>query len=503
MTPTTGAPPGGAASGPARHTLRFAAEAMGATALALPTPRDDAGFAGAASDSRAVTPGRIFFALAGEKVDGFAFCGAAAAAGAAAVVVAAGRGIPAGCDGVAVLAVPDPRRALGDLARAARARFTGRIVGVTGSNGKTTTKELVAAALSASGPVHKTAGNLNSEVGLPLTILEATGAETFWVLEMAMRARGEIAYLAEIARPQVGVVTNVAAAHLGRLGSLEEVARAKGEIFHGLAPGGIGILPAGAPLVEAEAAHLPEARKLRFGAVHADVTDARREEADVRILEFVPAGAAGAVVRLSVKDSPVVVRLPLAGAHNARNAAAALAVVAALGLPIGPAAAALARTALPPHRSRVVEVAGRSILDDCYNANPASMSAALATVAGSIAQPARAWAILGDMLELGDEAEALHVALGRELVARRFAGVVAVGPLAAHIARGARQAGLEAGRVVTAAEPAQAAAVVAGWAERGDWIVVKGSRGGRLERAVEALERAFSDGGGATPASGS
>src|SRR4051812_421372 len=250
-------------SEPQRRPLSFAVRAMDATWLGAASP--EALFAGAASDSREVKPGNLFFALAGERTDGFEHCAAAARAGAAAVVVAAGRGRPAGCDALPVLGVADPRLALGALAKAVRGEFAGKIVGVTGSNGKTTTKELIAAALSPLGKVLRTAGNRNSEVGLPLTVLSAAGDEDVWVLEMAMRARGEIAYLAEIARPHVGVVTNVAAAHLGRLGSLAEVAKAKGELFAGLGAEGVAILPNDEPLLEPEAAHIPETRKRRFG----------------------------------------------------------------------------------------------------------------------------------------------------------------------------------------------------------------------------------------------
>lgn len=463
-------------SGPARRPLSFAIEAMGGRVLGAPGAEAVA-FAGAASDSREVTPGRLFFALSGERVDGFSFCAAAAAAGAAAVVVAEGRGRPAGCDAIPVIAVADPRRALGDLARAVRAGFAGKVVGVTGSNGKTTTKEIIAAALGAAGETLRTSGNRNTDVGLPLTVLEATGREAFWVLEMAMRARGEIAYLAERARPHVAVVTNIGAAHLERLGSLEEIARAKGEIFGGLADGGVAVLPSDEPRLLPAVAHLPRSRQLRFGP-----------EGDVRVLDYVPAGANGQVVRLAVGDTPVVARLPLAGEHNARNAAAALAVARALGLPLLPSAAALARTALPPHRSRVVAAGGRTLLDDCYNANPGSMAAALATVVEAAA-PGRAFAVLGDMLELGPEGEAMHAAVGRQAAERRIAGLAAVGPLAAHIAAGARAAGLPPDRVLATDDPEEAAAAVAGWSATGDWILVKASRGLRLERAVEALER--------------
>jgi len=439
-------------------------------------------FDGAASDSRLVKPGSLFFALSGERTDGFEHAGAAARAGAAGVVVPGGRGVPVGCESIAVIAVPDARVALGDLARVARAEFAGKVVGVTGSNGKTTTKELIAAALGSAGSVLRTEGNYNTDVGMPLTVLGGSGHEAFWVLEMAMRARGEIDYLTNIARPHVAVVTNVAAAHLGRLGSLEEVARAKGEIFGGLGPDGVAVLPNDEPRLEPEAARIPEERKRRFGFPE----KSGHVDRDVRILEVVSAGSAGSVVRLAVGDQPVVVRLPLAGEHNARNAAAALAVAAALKVPLLGAAAGLEKAALPPHRSRIVAAGGRTILDDCYNANPASMSAALATVMASVGSSARAFAVLGDMLELGDEAESLHRSLGREAAFAGLTGLAAVGDFAAAVAAGAREAGLT--RTMITHDPEAAAAQVADWSSSGDWILVKASRGVRLERAVEALQ---------------
>jgi UDP-N-acetylmuramoyl-tripeptide--D-alanyl-D-alanine ligase len=268
------------------------------------------------------------------------------------------------------------------------------------------------------------------------------------------------------------------------------VARAKGEIFAGLAPGGIGVLPDDEPRLEREAAALPEERKRRFGF------GASSAERGVRLLEVVTAGVAGSVLRLAVGDQPVVVRLPLAGEHNARNAAAALAVVAALGAPVPAAAEALERTALPPHRSRLLSAGGRTILDDCYNANPASMSAALATALQSVGTDGRAYALLGDMLELGPDAEALHAELGREAARTGVAGVAVVGPLAAHIARGARESGMEPTRVLAAPDPATAATAVARWTSPGDWIVVKASRGAQLERAVAALQVALGGGVG-------
>jgi len=437
-------------------------------------------FAGANHDSRAVAPGQLFFAFPGERVDGFDFAAQAAAAGAAGIVVSRARGIPAGCDGVTIIAVDDPRRAMGDVARAARAEFKGLVVGVTGSNGKTTTKELCAAALGPLGAVCRTAGSFNTDVGLPLTILSATGNEAAWVLEMAMRGHGEIAYLAEVARPHIGVITNVGAAHLERLHSLADIARAKGELFAGLGPDGWAILPATGPLITAQAAHVRPDRRLTFGG---------RSAGDIRVLEVFPAGAQGAVVRYVSVDVPLIVRLPLAGAHNAANGAAALAVARAAGIAPLAAAAALAKVALPPHRSAMLAAGGRTILDDCYNANPASMSAAIATVVASVGGAggwARAFAVLGDMLEVGPESEDLHRALGRE-AGVRLAGVVALGGFAGAITEGARSAGLAEDRAKVAGSPEEAAAVMKSWSAPGDWILVKASRGMRLERVVDAL----------------
>jgi UDP-N-acetylmuramoyl-tripeptide--D-alanyl-D-alanine ligase len=319
---------------------------------------------------------------------------------------------------------------------------------------------------------------------MPLCVLDSSEEEDFWVLEMAMRGHGEIAYLAEIAKPHVGLITNVAAAHLERLGSIDEVARAKGEIFQHLAGGGIAVFPADDERIERQAADLPEERKRRFGTA-----GSQRVSCHVRILEFVPAGENGSLVRMSVGYTPVTVRLPLAGEHNARNAAAALAVASACLVPAVEAAARLGTASLPAHRSRLLSVAGRVVMDDCYNANPTSMSAALKAVITSAGSAARAFAVLGDMLEVGADTAKQHEALGREVANLRFAGLAAVGELAAHIANGARAAGLARQQVLATLDPELVASTVADWSRPGDWILIKASRGTRLERVLEALQR--------------
>jgi UDP-N-acetylmuramoyl-tripeptide--D-alanyl-D-alanine ligase len=475
---------------PASRPLGFAIAAMRGQILNPHPGAEAVPFRGAAYDSRGVSPGRLFFALPGARVDGFDFCAEAEARGAAALVVAAARGLP-GAPGIPVVAVADPLAALAALSRAARAAFTGAVVAITGSNGKTTTKELCAAALGTVGPVLRTAGSLNTEVGLPITILEAVGDEPYWVLELAMRGRGQIATLTEIARPDVGVITNVGAAHLELLGSLQEVARAKGELFAGLGPNAIAVLPGGDPLIEAEAAHLPETRKLRFQGTESSRLAATGRadvnvDLDVEIVGTASDGVGGQRVTYRVKRETVTAHLPLVGIHNARNGAAALAVASALGLSPWQAAQGLSAVVLPPHRSHAIAAGGRTVLDDCYNANPGSMRAGLAMLVATATDRRRAYAVLGDMLELGPDSEELHRALGRE-VGPEVTGLGVVGELARHIATGAEEAGLDPARIVAGKDPVAVAETVAGWTVPGDVILVKASRGARLERAVEAL----------------
>jgi UDP-N-acetylmuramoyl-tripeptide--D-alanyl-D-alanine ligase len=472
-----------------RLTLAEAAQATGG-ALLCGAPA--AVCAGVSLDSRTLRPGDLFFAVRGAGGDGHDFVAAALAAGAAGVVVARPRAEvatdAARRAGAGALAVDDVRRALGDLARTRRRAVGSTIVGVTGSNGKTTTKELVAAILEEAvgpGAVLRTEGNLNNDLGVPLTLLRLTGAHRYAVVEMGMSAPGEIATLAGIAGPTVGVITNIGPAHLEHFGSLERIAAAKGELFAALGPDGRAVLPDDEPLLEAQAAHLPETARLRFG---------RSPRARVRLGAVTPAGAAGLDLELAVDGAPVTCRLPLVGPHNARNAAAAAAAAVALGVGPDLIGRGLGRGRTAAHRSAIAEIAGRHVLDDCYNANPASTRAALDTLC-SLRQTGQATvAVLGDMLELGPDGPRLHEEIGSAAARLAVDHLVVVGELGRAIGAGARAAGLAADRVTEARDAAAAAVAARMHSRPGDWILVKASRGMRLEAVLDELRRAGGDG---------
>ncbi|MBI5481585.1 MAG: UDP-N-acetylmuramoyl-tripeptide--D-alanyl-D-alanine ligase [Deltaproteobacteria bacterium] len=443
--------------------------------------------AGASIDSRSLQRDDVFFALPGTRGDGHDFGAAALQAGAGALVVAAGRApefvTAAAGARAAVVAVDDVRRALADLARARRLQVGPTVVGVTGSNGKTTTKELLAAILeTAAGEqsVLATSGNLNNSLGVPLTLLRLHPGHCYAVVEMGMSAPGEIASLCSLAAPAVGVITGIAPAHLEHLGSLEAIARAKGELFAALPPSGIAIFPDDQPLLAAEAARLPAAQRRTFGT-GADAT--------VRIAAVVPRGAAGLALDLVVDGVAVHCDLPLPGPHNARNAAAAAAAAAALGVAPAVIAAGLARGRTAAHRSTIVAVAGRHVIDDCYNANPASPRAGLEMLASLRPAGRTAVAVLGDMLELGPRAPELHREVGQAAARLGIDHLVAVGVRAQEILRGARRAGMDEHHLAPAPDPAAAAVEVQTRTSPGDWVLVKASRGMRLERVLEELRR--------------
>jgi UDP-N-acetylmuramoyl-tripeptide--D-alanyl-D-alanine ligase len=431
------------------------------------TVRAERRFTGVSIDSRTIAPGQLYVAILGERHDGHDFCEAAIAAGVSALLVQRGRTPPE--SPVTCVEVDDTRVALGQLARAVRRRMPARVVGVTGSAGKTTTKQLIAAALGAAGEVLATEGSLNNETGVPLTLLRLRPSHKFAVVEMGMRGLGQIAYLRGFVEPEVGVIVNAGVAHVGIVGSVEKIAQGKSEIW--LAPGAAthAIYPHADNRLRELAFErgIPVERHLSFGA---------EPGASIRVLDVVTQGT-GSQISFDALGRKLSASLALPGRHNAANAACALAVAHALGVDLASAARGLASAQPAAHRSQIIEVGGRHVLDDCYNANPASMQAAIETLL-ELAAGQRTAAVVGDMLELGDEAPAAHEQIGRLLA--RVGTVVAMGDFAPHVARAH-------GSALITNDPAEAARAVAGATAAGDWILVKGSRGMRLERVLDAL----------------
>ena len=438
---------------------------------------------GVSIDSRTCRPGDVFFAIRGPRQDGHAFLADALGRGAAAAVVSrypAETALPAEFP---LVVVEDTTHALQRLGAFHRRRYSLPVVGVTGSIGKTTTKELAAAVLAQRFRVLKATGSLNNQWGVPLTLLGLTPAHEAAVLELGMNAFGEIAALAQLARPSVGVVTTIAPAHLEGVGSLEGVQQAKAELVQAIPAEGAVVLNADDPLVLALAAEA-RGRVLTYG---------RADQADVRLGE-VTAAAGGLAFTLACNGTTVPVRLPLPGRHNAWNAAAAAAVGLALGVPVEVAAAGLAG-AVPVKGRLVWRQAGVvRILDDTYNANPVSLRAALDALRDADPE-GRTWVVFGDMLELGAASDAAHVDAGRWIAALPAAGLATAGTASRATAAAAAAAGCP--DVAAHATPEEAAAYVATRVRAGDRVLVKGSRGMRMERAVEALLARL--GGGARP----
>ncbi len=449
---------------------------------------------GVSTDTRKIAAGSAFVALVGERFDGHAFLAEARDQGAACAVVNQGwlakngpltPSLVRGGRAFPLLAVRDTLAALGALARFHRRRFAIPVVGVTGSNGKTTTREMIGAILCTRGPALKTEGNLNNEVGVPLTLLGLGPEHERAVVEMGMSNPGEIARLTAIAEPQLGVVTLAGPAHLEAMGSVEGVADAKAELYFGLPANGICV-------VNADDARMLK-RAQASGRAMITFAVGRGRRGDVVVLDVLAHGPEGLRFTLGVGQREVEVELPLAGLHNAGNAAAAAAATVALGYGDREIVEGL-RTVRPVGRRLRVErlPSGVTLVDDCYNANPLSMAAALTTLRDLTRGGQRAFAVLGDMLELGPgEAEA-HARLGEE-AGRVAALLAAFGPRSRDTAEGARKAGL-ADVFHTEDMPALVAHVKARLAP-GDVLLVKGSRGMKLERLVDAL----SDSPGALP----
>jgi UDP-N-acetylmuramoyl-tripeptide--D-alanyl-D-alanine ligase len=430
-----------------------------------------------AIDSRQLAPGEVFFALNAAR-DGHEFVPAALARGAAGVVVARPIAVPAGAGDPVVVEVTDTLQALQDLARAVRHASGARVVAITGSAGKTTTKDAIAAVLGARFRVVKNRGNLNNHLGLPISLVELRTAPDVAVMELGMNHAGEIRVLVDIARPDVRVWTNVGDAHIGHFGSREAIADAKAEILEQATAATLLVCNADDPLVMARAAAFA-GRVVTFG---------ESPRADVRATAVEDRGVAGIAAEVATPVGALHLSIALPGRGHLSNALAATAVGVELGVPLAAIAERLATLAPAEHRGAVLRTPrGVTVLDDSYNSSPAALHRSLDVLAAS--RPSgRRIAVLGEMLELGDQSLPLHEACGRAAAAAGVERLVAVGAAAAaRLASAAVEAGLPAAAVTHVATSAEAADLVAADVVAGDLVLVKGSRGVRTDLVVARL----------------
>lgn len=427
-------------------------------------------------DSRKITSGDLFLAFEGEQVDGHEYVASAADAGAVAAIVSKPVEGPH-------IEVTDQIAAITALARANAARLTAKVVGITGSSGKTSTKDLIAHVLRTAGPTVAPVGSANNELGFPYTVLQAGADTEFLVLELGARGVGHIRYLTEIVRPSIGVVLNVGSAHLGEFGSQQAIAQAKGELVEALPESGLAILNADDPLVRGMAARTA-ARVITFG--EGNGADVRASAIDLDEL-----GRASFTLHASGAEAKVALRL--LGEHHVSNALAAAAVGLECGLSVDAVGAALS-SATPASRWRM-EVTERPdgvlVINDAYNANPESMRAALKALAGvhrsRRSSGARSFAVLGPMAELGESAPLEHLDLGRFAVRLDISRVIAVGEPARPIHHGATLEGSWNGEASWVADVDDAVATLRDELAPGDVVLVKASRAASLERVALAI----------------
>ena len=440
------------------------AEIRAALGLApLTAHRSPLTFPAISTDTRTIRRGDLFVALQGERFDGHDHLAAAREAGAAAAVVRSGT---PGMDGLVLFPVADTLRALGDLARARRRGAMGPIVAVTGTNGKTSTKEMIAAALRTRFPTHATRANLNNLIGVPQTILEAPAGTEALVVEAGANVPGEIPRYREIIEPCIAVVTNVGPGHLEGFGSLDGVMREKLALVEGVEVAVVGTDPP-ALAVEARAR---AARTVTAGLDGADVVPER--------LDLDPLG------RPVIGVDGVEIRLPYPGRHLAANAMVAWAVVRELDLDRAASAAALSALVLPGGRTEVRQVGGLTLLDDCYNANPPSFRAAIETVR-AMRGGRRLVVVAGTMRELGNASARLHGEIAAELVALDPDLLALVGDFVPAVAPHARHLG---DRLLTASSPEELGPLLTARLKGDELVLLKASRGVALERVIPALE---------------
>ncbi len=444
----------------------------------LYTQEEGVKISGVSTDSRNVSPHEVFIALRGEKFDGHDYLTQAVAKGAAALVVE--REIPLeALRNVAVIIVPDTIKALGLLARYHRLRFKIPVIGVTGSNGKTTTKELISTILAEKMKVVKTEKNFNNEIGLPMTLLKIDPSTEAVVLEMGMRGRGQIAYLSSLAQPTIGVITNVGVTHLELLGTQKAIAETKAELIQSLPSKGTAVLNGDDLFVANMAALFPgESFYYSLDAQHV----ATEILPDLYAVE-VKTGEDEEKVRVNGKWGEFCFALPLLGRHNIANALAASLVGLVLGATPKEVARGLKKVKMVEKRLRRLEFDGLTILDDTYNASPSSVQAAL-DVLRKLNNPGRKIAVLGDMLELGAISAEAHHRIGKLVADYGCSALFAYGPVSKETIRGAADEGVFSRHFF---EKEELWEELNSYLSPGDAVLVKGSRGMRMEEIVEKI----------------
>lgn len=422
------------------------------------------------TDSRSIRKGDFFVALLGERFDGHAFLGAVWEAGAAGALVST---VNSRLNGMTQIEVPDTLAALQRLAKAYRSELPLKAIGVTGSSGKTSTKEMIASVLGERFAVTKTVGNYNNHIGLPLTLLGASCADEVGVFEMGMNHAGELALLCEIACPDYAVITNVGIAHIGFFGTREAIAKEKAVVAESISAEGFVVLNANDEFTDWMASRC-KARVIRAGLNQGDL--------QAREIEYGDKGSTFALTHGALSTRVV---LPVHGEHMVTNAALAAAVGVGLGLTLQECATGLAKTTIPGNRLKIQRLGRVLLINDAYNANPDSMVAALRTAA-HFAVKGRRVAALGRMGELGEQSELGHRQVGRAVAECEFDHLVTVGDEARLMAEAAHSAGLKSTRQATTHE--QAVEALLDYLEPGDLLLVKGSLSSAMDRVVAGLE---------------
>ncbi|HSB04023.1 MAG TPA: UDP-N-acetylmuramoyl-tripeptide--D-alanyl-D-alanine ligase [Thermodesulfobacteriota bacterium] len=437
-------------------------------------------FQGVSTDSRTIAEGELYFALKGPRFDGHHYALEALEKKAAGVVVEEAKAGDLHWNGYpskAIIVVKDTLQALGDLARERRRRYQTPVVALTGSNGKTTSKEMIAACLETTFPVLKNRGNWNNLIGLPLTLLRLTEKERVVVLEMGMNVPGEIRRLAEIAEPDVGLITNIQKVHLEGMGSLERLKEEKGELFRRMRRDGTIVVNQDDAQVVSLAEKFP-GQKITFGT---------EEPSDVMARKIQLRGIEGTSFNLVLEGEETEITLPLLGRHFVPDALSAVAISALFGIDLEKVKEVLEHFRPAPMRMELIFLGeGKMLINDAYNANPRSMEMALETLA-EVKGGGRAIAVLGDMLELGTFTEEAHLQLGRKVGELSIDFLLAMGEWAPRVIESAIRHGIEPERTKVLESHGEAISLVRRVIQKGDWVLIKGSRRMAMEKISEGL----------------